>query len=184
MFKWLKKCIPQKSNRNNKNMKKQEVIMIAAIQNDRGIGYQNNLIHSIKNDMKHFVDQTTGHTVIMGRKNWETIPEKYRPFKNRENIIITRDSHYSAPGAIIVNSLEEAIEKSTGDKIYIIGGGQIYALGMKYANTLDLTHIDANNPSDIFFPEHEHEFHVIKSSGKIHDEKTDLDYVFKIWERK
>jgi len=86
--------------------------MIAAIQNDNGIGYHGNLIHSIKNDMKHFVDQTTGHSVIMGRKNWESIPEKYRPFKNRQNIVITRDINYDADGALVVSSLQKAVKKN------------------------------------------------------------------------
>ena len=158
--------------------------MIAAIQNDNGIGYQGNLIHSIKNDMKHFVDKTTNHTVIMGRKNWESISEKYRPFKNRQNIIITRDADYTADGALVVSSFEEAIAKSDREKIYIIGGGQIYTMALPHANTLDITQVYANEPADIFFPRFENDFKLVSSSGKIFDEKTNFDYEFQIWERK
>ena len=164
--------------------KSPQIIMIAAIQNDRGIGYRGELVHSIKNDMKHFIAQTTGHTVIMGRKNWESIPEKYRPFKNRENIIITRDTDYQVDGAVVVQSIEQAIEKSPTDKIYIIGGGQIYNLGLLYADTLDLTLINTNKPADIFFPEFESDFQLLEGSGIQHDEQTNLDYEFQIWKRK
>lgn len=174
MFNWLRNIF----------LKKKEIIIIAAIQNDRGIGYKGDLVHSIKNDMKHFIEQTKGHTVIMGRKNWESIPERYRPFKERENIIVTRDSDYSSPGALVVSSLEEAIERSTSEKIYIIGGGQIYALGLRYSDTLDLTIIDSNKPADIYFPEYEELFELINSSEKITDEKTGLNYKFTIWKRK
>jgi len=158
--------------------------MIAALQNDRGIGYQGNLIHSIKNDMKHFVEATTNHTVIMGRKSWESIPEKYRPMKNRQNIIITRDINYMANGALVINSLDEAIRRSNRKKIYIIGGGQIYNLGIEHADTLDLTMIDSDKPADIFFPEFKNDFKLTEGSGSVHDEKTDLHYEFQIWERK
>lgn len=158
--------------------------MIAAIQNDNGIGYHGNLIHSIKNDMKHFVDQTTGHSVIMGRKNWESIPEKYRPFKNRQNIVITRDINYDADGALVVSSLQKAVKKNDRKKIYIIGGGQIYSLGLPYADILDLTHIQADQPADVFFPEFKEEFDLTEGSGGMYDEKTGLNYEFQIWKRK
>ena len=158
--------------------------MIAAIQNDNGIGYQGNLIHSIKNDMKHFVDQTTGHTVIMGRKNWETIPEKYRPFKNRQNIVISRDDSYLAEGALVVSSLEEAIKKSNEKKIYIIGGGQIYNLALPYADTLDITHVDADEAADVFFPTFTDAFKLTSYSEEIYDEKSGFKYQFQIWKRK
>lgn len=175
MIKWLKKIL-------NKNQP--EIIMIAAIQNDRGIGYQGDLIHHIKDDMKHFIEQTTGHTVIMGRKNWESIPEKYRPFKNRQNIIITRDNNYDAKGALIVSNIKEAINKSTSEKIYIIGGGQIYNLGLPYADILDLTLIDSTKPADVFFPEFRTDFELTEGSGSIHDKKTKVYYEFQIWKRK
>lgn len=158
--------------------------MIAAIQNDRGVGHHGDLIHSIKNDMKHFVAQTTGHTVIMGRKSWESIPERYRPMKNRQNIIITRDSSYKVEGALVVSSLGEATKKSNKKKIYIIGGGQIYNLGLPYADTLDLTLIEANNPADTFFPEFESSFKLTEGSGSMHDKKTNLKYEFQTWKRK
>ncbi len=175
MFKWLQKLFIKR---------RKEIIMIAAIQNDRGIGYQGDLIHSIKADMKHFVAQTTGHTVIMGRKNWESIPKKYRPFKDRENIIITRDQNYDAKEALIVSSIEEAINKSSSEKIYIIGGGQIYTLGLTYADVLDLTIIHDTKPADVFFPEFKHDFKLTERSAVTHDEKSGLSYEFQLWSRK
>lgn len=164
--------------------KNQEIIMIAAIQNDRAIGYKGKLIHSLRNDMRHFVKQTTGHSIIMGRKNWESIPEKYRPLKNRENIIITRNNNYIAQGAIIVGSIEEALRKSSHQKIYIIGGGEIYRLGMSYATILDLTIINDNKPGDAFFPSFKSSFRLSKKSEPTWDEKTNLEYQFQTWEKK
>ncbi|MCA9353173.1 dihydrofolate reductase [Patescibacteria group bacterium] len=160
-----------------------EIVMIAAIQNDRGIGYQGDLIHQIKNDMKHFVDATSGHTVIMGRKNWESIPEKYRPLSHRQNIIISRDPNYQATGALVVTSLKEAIAQSDRKKIYIIGGGQIYTLGLPYADTLDLTIVDAHKLADVFFPEFEKSFQLTTCSEEMRDERTNVTYTFQIWKR-
>ena len=174
MFSWLKKI----------SQSKPQIIMIAAIQSDRGIGYKNNLIHSIQNDMRHFIEQTNGHTVIMGRKNWESIPEKYRPLKNRQNIIITRNKEYKAQGADIVSSITSAIQQSTSQRIYIIGGGQIYEQGLVYADFLDLTIINKKNPADVFFPAYKTGFNLLSKSELIHDKKTNLDYEFQIWKRK
>ncbi|MAQ77299.1 hypothetical protein CL684_02125 [Candidatus Campbellbacteria bacterium] len=175
MLSFLKKFLPKKQSK---------IIIIAAIQNDRGIGYQDNLIHHIKKDMQHFVNQTTGHTVVMGRKNWETIPEKFRPFKNRQSIIITRNKNYTAAGALVTHSLEEAIIKASSEKIYIIGGGEIYKQVLAYADTLDLTIINANKPADTFFPEFENKFKVVQSSEEMYDEESHTSYIFTVWEKK
>jgi len=175
MFSWLSKLFKKQGP---------EIIMIAAIQNDRGIGYQKKLIHNIKDDMKHFVDRTTPYTIIMGRKNWETIPEKFRPLENRQNIVITRTPHYHALGALVAKNLQDAITQSTSEKIYIIGGGQIYSLGIEIADTLDLTQIDDTQAADVFFPEFENDFFLESSSEKNFDEKTGLHYQFQIWKRK
>ncbi|MCA9351966.1 dihydrofolate reductase [Patescibacteria group bacterium] len=175
MFSWFKNLCSHT---------KPEIIMIAAIQKDRGIGYHGDLIHTIKDDMKHFVDQTTGHTVIMGRKNWESIPAKYRPLKHRQNIIVSRDTNYRADGALVVTSIEDAIKKSDQKKIYIIGGGQMYNLGMAYADTLDLTIIDDTKPADVFFPDFVSMFSNVEKSEWMYDEQSHVRYQFQMWERR
>ncbi len=131
------------------------ISIIAAIGKNRELGKDNKLLWQIPSDMKRFKDLTTGNVVIMGRKTYESLPEKYRPLPDRLNIIITRDSNYSAPGANVYNSIETAIEEArkTNKEIFIIGGAQIYLLGIKYAEKLYLTLVDKEYPeADAFFP--------------------------------
>ena len=155
------------------------VILIAGIQKDRGIGYQGKLLFNLKEDMQHFVEATTGHTVVMGRKTWESIPKKFRPFSNRTNIVITRNKEYVAKGAIVVNKLYQALEQApNGKNIYIIGGGEIYKQALSYASELDLTVFHSNKKADTFFPEFEQYVIQEETSGKILDEKTGIKYEF------
>lgn len=135
-----------------------KTIIIVAIAENNGIGKDNNLLWHLPADMKFFKEQTTGNVIITGRKNYESIPEKFRPLPNRTNIVVTRDRNYQAPGAMVVNSIEEGIEKAKESKVekcFIIGGGQIYkeAIKKKLAQEMLVTHVDANLEADVFFPE-------------------------------
>jgi dihydrofolate reductase len=133
--------------------------IIAAIQSkDNGLGYKNDLLYQLPEDMKHFRDTTSGHVVIMGRKTWESIPEKFRPLPNRDNIVITRNTDYVATGAIVVHALEEAILLAKNNfpekEIFIVGGGEIYKQALPLAGRLYLTLIDGDKLADVFFPEY------------------------------
>ena len=132
------------------------IVIIAAIAENRGIGLDNDLPWSLPDDMQFFKSSTQGKSVIMGRKNFESIPHKYRPLPNRQNIIVTHKSDYQADGCTVVNSIEEGIEKSNRDgDVFIIGGGQIYADALKN-NLVDemlLTEVQAEIEADVFFPE-------------------------------
>lgn len=133
------------------------ISIIAAIGKNRELGKDNKLLWQIPSDMKRFRDLTTGSVVIMGRKTYESLPQKFRPLPDRVNVIITRDNSYFAPGAVVVNSMEAAIEeaKKTNKVIFIIGGAQIYSLGIKYAEKLYLTQVDKEYPeADAFFPDY------------------------------
>src|SRR5688572_1383436 len=104
-------------------------ILIVAIAENNAIGKDNKLLWHLPADMKFFKEQTTGHTIVTGRKNYESIPEKFRPLPNRTNIVVTRDQNYPSLGAIVASSLEDAIgkaKKNGTEKCFIIGGGQIY----------------------------------------------------------
>ena len=99
---------------------------------------------------------TKGHAIIMGRKNWESIPEKYRPLPGRKNIVVTRNKEFQDNGATVVNSIEKAIEVSRAsedEEIFIIGGGEIYKLGFKYVDKLYITEIYAEVDGNTYFPE-------------------------------
>lgn len=134
------------------------VSLIVAISENRVIGKNNDLIWSLPKDMKFFKETTLGHHVIMGRKNFESIPHKYSPLPNRTNIVITRQTNYTAKGCVIVNSLEDAlaIARKSGDKEpFIIGGGQIYkiALEKNLVDKIYLTKVHHSFAGDTFFPE-------------------------------
>jgi dihydrofolate reductase len=133
-----------------------KIAMIAALGKDRVIGKDNDLAWHLPDDMAYFMRTTTGHHVIMGRKNFESIPEKYRPLPKRINIIITRQKDYKADGAHVVHSLEDALEIARGNgenEAFIIGGGEIYALGLPKADILYLTEIRETFNGDAYFPE-------------------------------
>jgi dihydrofolate reductase len=106
--------------------------------------------------MKFFKEKTTGHCVITGRKNYESIPAKFRPLPDRTNIVITRQKDYHAPGAIVVGSVEEAINKAKelcNTEIFIIGGAEIFRQSFSYVNKIYLTKIYHHFEGDVFFPE-------------------------------
>ena len=127
--------------------------IIVATSENNVIGSGNDIPWYIPEDLEHFKKLTTGNTVIMGRKTYESLPKEYRPLPNRINIVITRDKSYQAKGCLVVNSLEDALRKADNDKeIFIIGGGQIYREGLKFAERIYLTKIHKNIEGDTYFP--------------------------------
>jgi dihydrofolate reductase len=132
------------------------ISLIAALTKNRVIGKNNDLPWHLPDDMKYFMQTTKAHHVIMGRKNYESIPEKFRPLPNRTNIVVTRQKDFAAPGCIIVNSIADgiAMARAAGEtQLFIIGGSEIYALGMPHADLLYLTEIDTTLEGDTYFPE-------------------------------
>ena len=131
-----------------------EVVIIAAVAKNRVIGKDNQLIWNIPEDMAHFKALTAGHTVVMGRKTWESLPPRFRPLPGRRNIVISRQADYAAPGAQLADSLENALKQaSTADTVFIIGGEQIYAQAMVLADRLEITEVDLEPEGDAWFPE-------------------------------
>ena len=134
------------------------VSLIVATPSNLAIGKNNQLIWNLPKDMKFFMETTTGHPVIMGRKNYESIPKKFRPLKNRTNVIITRNKKYAADGCIVVNNLEDSIKalaKENYEEVFVIGGGEIYKrfLEKNLIDRMYVTHIDQAFDGDTFFPE-------------------------------
>lgn len=156
-----------------------KISLIAAIGKNRELGKDNKLLFSLPEDMKRFRTLTSGHTVIMGRKTFESIGH---PLPNRLNIIISRSLSIKTPNEenlIYVTSIEKALEiakQNENDEIFIIGGGQIYSLGIKYADKLYLTFVDREVPNaDVFFPEYK-EFNKITFEEE--GEENGLKYKF------
>jgi dihydrofolate reductase len=127
------------------------IIMIAAVAENNALGKDNELVWHLPNDFKRFKSLTTGHYIIMGRKTFESFP---KPLPNRTHVVITRQKDYCPEGCIVVDSIEKAIaicpENETS---YIIGGGEIYNLGLPFANQLEITKVHHSFEADAFFPE-------------------------------
>jgi len=128
------------------------ISLIAAIGKNNELGKNNTLLWHLPADMKHFRETTSGRSVIMGRKTFESIG---KPLPNRKNIVITRDQNYKKEGIEVVHSLEEAIEKTKEEKeSFVIGGAEIYKQVFPIADKLYITHIEAEDKeADAFFPE-------------------------------
>lgn len=134
-----------------------KVSLIVAMDSDRGIGKNNDLMWHLPSDMRFFKETTLGQIVVMGRKNYESIPERYRPLPKRENVVLTRNESYVADDCNIFHSLEECLKyyKSEEDRtVFIIGGGEIYrqALGMKIIDEMYISHVNHSYGADTFFP--------------------------------
>lgn len=132
------------------------VSMIAAMGSNRVIGKDNDLPWHLPDDFKFFQQTTKGHHIIMGRKNWESLPHKFQPLPHRTNLVITRQEDYQAEGGTIIRSLEEGkeIAESNGEEeLFIIGGGEIYRMGLDLADRIYLTEIDGAFDGSVTFPE-------------------------------
>jgi len=130
--------------------------MIAAMAANRVIGRDNDLPWHLPDDMKYFMQTTKGHAVIMGRRNYESIPEKFRPLPGRMNIVLSRDPGFKAPGCTIARTPQAALEAAATfgkDEIFIIGGAAVYELFLPLSSKLYLTEVDASPAGDVFFPE-------------------------------
>lgn len=131
-----------------------KITMIWAQGQNRVIGNDGAIPWHIPQDLAFFKEQTMGAAVVMGRKTWESIPEKYRPLVGRVNIILTRKSNYVAPGALVVHSVQRAIDTACGNpNIIVIGGDQVYRQFAWYADTAIVTEVDQAFAGDSFAPE-------------------------------
>lgn len=155
---------------------------VIAFGENRGLGFGNKLPWHLPDDLKRFKEITRGHSVIMGRKTYESIG---RLLPERKNIIITRDKNYKVEGAVIVSSIEEAIQECKEEKeAFVIGGGEILKIALPYLNKMYLTHVDAVVTADSFFPEFEPtEWKIIREEFHPKDEKHAYDFTFKIYEK-
>lgn len=133
------------------------VKLIVAIAANRVIGKDNDLIWHLPADMKFFSSMTKGNVVMMGRKNWESIPAKYRPLPDRINVVLSRDNSFKDEGCVVFSDISNAIDNYQSDEkdIYIIGGGQIYGLALELdlIDEMYITEIDQSFEGDTFFPE-------------------------------
>lgn len=131
------------------------IVLIAAVAKNGVIGKDNALPWHLPEDLKHFRQLTTGHVVIMGRRTWESLPERLRPLPGRLNVVVTRNAGYQAPGASVVHSLDAATKVGPTDTAaprFVIGGAELYAEALPLAQRLELTEIDIEAAGDAYFP--------------------------------
>ena len=148
--------------------------IIVATSKNKVIGDSNSLIWYLPADLKRFKELTTGNTIVMGRKTYESIG---RPLPNRRNIIITRDVKYDVEGCEVVNSLEEAL-MICNNNCFIIGGGEIYKQSMSIADQIYLTLVHEDFEGDTEFPEIGSEWKMVTSQDFEPDEKNKHKYSF------
>jgi dihydrofolate reductase len=157
------------------------ISIIAAVAKNRAIGYNNKLIYWLPNDLKRFKALTTGHTIIMGRRTFESLPKGALP--NRRNVVLSA-SVQQLPGCDVFPTLDAALQSCRPEEyIYIIGGASVYEQAIKVADRLCLTEIDDTpEHADAFFPDYSL-WHVVNREDHTHDERHDYDYAFVDYER-
>lgn len=163
------------------------ISMIAAVAQNGVIGRNNDLPWHLPDDMRYFMQTTKGHCVIMGRKNYESIPEKFRPLPNRQNIVISRQDNFLAPGCTVAHSLPDALAKadtSLPSEIFLIGGSHIYSEGLPMASKLYLTEIHATPIGDVYFPDfNKSDWHKTMLQHHPKDDRHAFAFDFVLYER-
>ena len=168
------------------------IILVLAASQNGVIGKDNKLLWSLPNDLKHFKALTLGGNVVMGRKTWDSIPEKFRPLPGRRNIVLSNDIEFRPRDAIATRDLKSLVQSAkhppTPDNFYIIGGGTIYQQFLPFADRIELTLVHETFEGDAFFTD------FLKSSWSIGwqvtnrrefvaDEKHAYSYSFITYER-
>lgn len=161
------------------------ISLIAAADKNSGIGKNNELLCHLPADLKYFKQTTTGHTIVMGRKTYESIG---RPLPGRTNIVISRDSTLNIEGCVVKPGIEAAIEYARNlneTELFITGGGTIYELTLPLADKVYLTRIEHTFEADTFFPSlNPDDWEIEHSEPHLQDEKNKFDYTFMVYHRK
>jgi dihydrofolate reductase len=161
---------------------------IAAVAENGVIGKEGGLPWNLPDDMKFFQRTTLNHPVISGRKSYESIPPKFRPLRDRMNIVVTRDTDYKAPGATVCHSLKDALDvaKATETKeIFLIGGAQLYteAIEAGIVDRLYITTVHAKPEGDAFFPTIGKEWKEVWSEKHKADERHQYPFTLRVLQR-
>jgi dihydrofolate reductase len=151
------------------------VSLIVAYAKNRVIGFKGQIPWHLSEDLKRFKKLTTGFTIVMGRKTYESIG---RPLPKRRNVVLTRDKNFKAEGIDVCASLEEALAEAKSrneEKVFIIGGGEIYRQSLALADELLITHVDKEVEGDAFFPEWDESLFE-ESKREDHENYSFVDY--------
>ncbi|MFL2776185.1 MAG: dihydrofolate reductase [Gammaproteobacteria bacterium] len=151
-----------------------KITLVAAIASNNVIGKENSLPWNIPEDLKRFKQMTSGHTILMGRKTFDSIG---RPLPNRQNIVMTKDENFEREGIKVINDFYEALEliKESNEDVFVIGGSKIYELFEPVANSLAITRILKDFEGDAFFPDINWDLWQIEKEEKFFDEKSNIE---------
>jgi dihydrofolate reductase len=155
---------------------------IVAMDIQQAIGLGNQLPWRLPADLAYFKKTTMNHTVLMGRKTYESIG---KPLPNRTNVILTQNREYEAEGCVIVHSIAEALDLAKTEEVFIIGGAEVFQLFLPFAERLYITLIEHEFEADTFFPEFDiEEWELQSSEDGINDAKNPYDYSFLVYEKR
>jgi dihydrofolate reductase len=162
-----------------------KISYVVAMDRNRLIGTGDGLPWRLPDEMRRFKEITMGHPVLIGRKTYETIPQKFRPLEGRMNIVLTRQEAYEAPGCLVVNSLEEALSAVSADQeLMVIGGAQLFEELMPVVDRLYLTEIDGEYTGNIYFPQiDDNEWREISRETHPRDDRHDSPFTFLVLDR-
>ena len=160
------------------------IIQIAAAAENNALGKDNKLVWHLPNDFKRFKEITTGHTIILGRKTFESFP---KPLPNRTHIIVSRQNNYQVPeNCFVVNSIEKALEMAQkNENVFIIGGAEIYKQSLHLTDKIELTRVHTTCEADAFYPEiDQNQWKIVNEEFHPKDEKHNFDFTFITYLRK
>lgn len=159
------------------------ISIIAAVAKNGAIGQNNQLLWHISNDLKRFKALTSGRTIIMGSRTYDSLPLK--PLPKRRNIVISRNESLKLNGCEVFHSLSEALQQVTNEECFVIGGAAIYKQTISIADRLYITWVYKEFEADTFFPKiDESLWDIIEQSEIFHDEASGLNYAFFTYEKK
>ena len=150
------------------------ITLVAAMAANRAIGLDGQMPWHLPRELKHFKETTMGKPIVMGRKTWESIG---RALPGRQNLVVTRNPDYIAPGCDVAGSLQDAVKMAAGEEVMIIGGGQLYTEAMPMADRMVLTRVDCEPKADTWFPEwDEAQWAETASRDELPDDKNPFAY--------
>ena len=161
------------------------VALVAARSENNVIGNGAEIPWHLPADLKFFKQLTTGHTIVMGRKTFDTLA---KPLPNRRTIVLTRSRAYRQAGIDVAHSFETAFDLADpgdGEEVFIVGGEEIYRMALPYAQRMYLTRVHTIVPGDAFFPEFsDDEWELTENARHAADERHEFDYTFEVWEKR
>jgi dihydrofolate reductase len=164
------------------------VCLLAGVARNGAIGRDNQLLWRLPEDLKHFRALTMGAPVIMGRKTWDSLPERFRPLPGRHNIVLSRSGEFRAEGASVATTLDEALalaERDAPERAFVIGGEQIYREALPKADELELTEVERDFEGDVFFPAFDrNDFTEVRRERHHAAPPNDFDFSFVTYRRR